>query len=67
MELTYEDQIKKLDEKNKNAINGGGPDRIEKHKKGNRFTARERVNILLDPATFVELDRVVTRRSHKSQ
>src|ERR687890_2133150 len=42
---------------------GGGPDRIaQQHKKG-KLTARERLELLLDEGSFVELDRFVTHRS----
>ncbi len=42
---------------------GGGPDRIaQQHKKG-KLTARERLDLLLDEGTFVELDRFVTHRA----
>ena len=42
---------------------GGGADRIaQQHAKG-KLTARERLDLLLDPGTFVELDRFVTHRS----
>jgi propionyl-CoA carboxylase beta chain len=42
---------------------GGGADRIaQQHKKG-KLTARERLDLLLDPGTFVELDRFVTHRA----
>jgi propionyl-CoA carboxylase beta chain len=42
---------------------GGGPDRIEaQHAKG-KLTARERLEILLDPGTFTETDALVTHRS----
>lgn len=51
-----------LDKKNNQALTGGGSQRIEKHKKGDRLIARERLNVLLDPASFVELDRFVTHR-----
>jgi hypothetical protein len=41
---------------------GGGPDRIEaQHDKG-KLTARERIELLLDPGTFVELDKFVQHR-----
>ncbi len=51
-----------LEKRNQQAVNGGGSDRIAKHKKGNRLTARERLDILLDPGSFVETDRLVTHR-----
>jgi propionyl-CoA carboxylase beta chain len=42
---------------------GGGEDRIRaQHEKG-KLTARERLDVLLDPGSFVELDRFVTHRS----
>jgi acetyl-CoA carboxylase carboxyltransferase component len=42
---------------------GGGPKRIEtQHKKG-KLTARERIDLLLDPGTFNELDMFVTHRT----
>jgi acetyl-CoA carboxylase carboxyltransferase component len=42
---------------------GGGADRIEaQHAKG-KLTARERLEILLDPGTFTETDALVTHRS----
>ncbi len=45
------------------AENGGGPERIEsQHSKG-KLTARERIALLLDEGTFVELDKYVMHRS----
>ncbi len=46
------------------ALAGGGPERIEaQHKKG-KLTARERLDLLLDEGSFVEIDRFVVHRSH---
>ncbi|MEI6851240.1 MAG: acyl-CoA carboxylase subunit beta [Bacteroidota bacterium] len=42
---------------------GGGKDRIEKHHEAGKKTARERITALLDPDSFVELDKLVTHRS----
>ncbi len=45
------------------AEEGGGAARIaQQHKKG-KLTARERLDLLLDPGTFTELDRFVTHRA----
>ncbi|MEO5825888.1 MAG: acyl-CoA carboxylase subunit beta [Gemmatimonadales bacterium] len=42
---------------------GGGAARVaQQHRKG-KLTARERLDLLLDPDTFVELDRFVTHRA----
>jgi len=43
-------------------LEGGGPERVAiQHKKG-KLTARERVDLLLDEGSFVEIDRFVTHR-----
>ncbi len=52
-----------LRHKQHEAEQGGGPTRItQQHKKG-KLTARERLDLLLDEGSFVELDRFVTHRS----
>lgn len=56
-------KIDELEKRNETALAGGGADKIAKHKKGGRLSARERVEILLDPGSFVEMDRFVTNRS----
>jgi propionyl-CoA carboxylase beta chain len=44
------------------ALEGGGPDRVARQHEAGKLTARERVDLLLDPGTFVELDRFKTHR-----
>ncbi len=55
-------KIEELERRNDIALAGGGADKIAKHKKGGRLTARERIEVLLDPGSFVETDRFVTHR-----
>src|ERR1700735_2015099 len=58
------DILKRLDEKRAAARLGGGKRRIEaQHAKG-KLTARERLDILLDPGSFEEWDMFVEHRSH---
>jgi propionyl-CoA carboxylase beta chain len=55
-----EDLEKQLQEKNEAALAGGGAERVKaRHEKG-MLTARERLDLLLDPGSFRELDRLVT-------
>jgi len=61
---SIEDKFNQLEERNKAAELGGGKDRIERQHKAGRNTARERIDDLLDPNSFVELDRFVTHRAH---
>ena len=60
---TTRDKIEHLRELREQARLGGGPRRIEaQHAKG-KLTARERLDLLLDPGTFVEIDQFVTHRA----
>lgn len=56
--------IDHLDELNRLALAAGGPERVKKHHEAGKHTARERIDALLDPGSFVELDRLVVHRSH---
>jgi propionyl-CoA carboxylase beta chain len=60
---TMVEKIKALKVKNDNTLKGGGEDKLAKHKTGGRLTARERIDVLVDPGSFVETDRFVTHRS----
>ncbi|WP_260292951.1 acyl-CoA carboxylase subunit beta [Sedimenticola hydrogenitrophicus] len=54
-----QDMISRLDEKRAAAVNGGGERRIEsQHAKG-KLTARERIELFLDPGSFEEWDMFV--------
>ncbi|UCD72477.1 MAG: acyl-CoA carboxylase subunit beta [Syntrophobacterales bacterium] len=53
---------KELERRNEKALLGGGKDRIEKQHEAGKLTARERLDLLLDEGTFVELDRFVAHR-----
>ncbi len=48
---------------NQEAEEGGGTERIDKQHRSGKNTARERINILLDPGTFNEIDKMVTHRA----
>ncbi len=60
---TTREKLEELHRLKEAAMLGGGVKRIEvQHKKG-KLTARERIDLLLDPGTFNELDMFVTHRS----
>lgn len=59
---TYQDKCDRLHALRAEALEGGGKARIEKHKAKGKLTARERIEELVDPDSFVELDRFVTHR-----
>lgn len=51
-----------LGEKNRKALAGGGPERVQKQHAAGKLTARERIGLLLDPGSFVEMDRFKAHR-----
>jgi propionyl-CoA carboxylase beta chain len=51
-----------LEQKNRQALEGGGGARVKKQHEGGKLTARERIDLLLDPGTFSEIDRFKTHR-----
>lgn len=60
--ITNQDKVKKLIDLRAEAKLGGGEKRIEaQHKKG-KYTARERIDMLLDEGSFEEFDMFVTHR-----
>jgi len=56
------DKLKELKEKELEAEIAGGMQRIEKQHAQGKLTARERLNLLLDEGSFVELDKFVVHR-----
>lgn len=54
------DQLALLQEKENQALLGGGEDRIKKQHARGKMTARERIDYLLDEGSFCELDKFVT-------
>ena len=57
------DAIERLEALGREALEGGGEERLEKQRQRGRLTGRERLDLLLDEDSFVELDRFVTHRS----
>jgi len=61
--MTIEDKIEHLHDMREQARLGGGEKRIERQHEKGKMTARERVEALLDPGSFRELDAFVTHRA----
>ncbi len=56
------DPLDELERRTEEALLGEGQDRIDRHHAAGRLTARERLAVLMDEASFTELDRFVTHR-----
>src|SRR5262249_8368605 len=62
--MSLEDRLQELRRRNQAADLGGGPERIERQHKAGKKTARERLELLLDKASFAEVDRLAVHQSH---
>ncbi len=60
---TNADRIARLEQMRAEAREGGGPVRVERQHAWGKLTARERLDLLLDPGSFVEMDAFVTHRA----
>jgi propionyl-CoA carboxylase beta chain len=60
--LTLEKKIAELEQMRVRSTEGGGPERIARQHAEGKLTARERVELLLDPGSFFEVDRLVSHR-----
>ena len=61
--MTSKDKFEMLDKMNREALSGGGEERIKKQHESGKLTARERLDVLLDKGSFQELGRFVKHRS----
>ena len=61
-EETHQQKLDRLAKLDAEALSAGGAARIEKQHQDGKLTARERLDLLFDPGSFVEIDRYVTHR-----
>ncbi len=60
--MGIEINLRILEELHQKAELGGGIEKIERQHRAGKLTARERIDLLLDKGSFVELDKFVTHR-----
>ena len=56
------DHLKHLEELERRAELGGGEERLRRQHEAGKLTARERIDLLFDPGTFQEVDKLVAHR-----
>ena len=61
--MSMEEALQRLQALRHESTLGGGEARVEAQHARGKLTARERIALLLDPESFVEMDRFVTHRS----
>ena len=62
-EHTTQERLAALERLRQEALHSGSPSAVERHRERGKLLARERVEALLDPGSFVELDAFVQHRS----
>ena len=60
---TMQEKITELRKRREEARQGGGADKLEKHRQSGKLTARERVDALVDPGSFEETGMFAQHRS----
>ncbi len=60
--MSLQEKFELLARMNREAEAGGGEERVAKHHAQGKLTARERLDLLFDPGTFVEVDKFVTHQ-----
>ncbi|HLB30357.1 MAG TPA: acyl-CoA carboxylase subunit beta [Gammaproteobacteria bacterium] len=63
-EKTWETVLAKLHAVEAEALHGGGEDRLQKQRDIGRLTARERIEYILDPGSFMELNMLSEHQCH---
>lgn len=61
--MDMEKKLTELQSREETVRQGGGPKRIEKQHESGKLTARERLELLFDPNSFIEIDMHVTHRA----
>ena len=61
--MAVDDRVEELRRRRAAAHEGGGVERIQQQHAKGKLTARERIEVLLDPGTFVETDPFVEHRA----
>lgn len=61
--MGLKEKLEDLKRREKEIEQGGGPEKVEKQHRAGKLTAWERLELLLDPGTFVEMDKFVEHRN----
>lgn len=59
----WDEKLEELEARRSKAVNGGGQARIDKQHQRGKLTARERLDILFDEGTFVEINNLMKSRT----
>jgi propionyl-CoA carboxylase beta chain len=61
--MSLQERFEELHRRHAEALLGGGEDRVRRQHKAGKKTARERLELLLDPGSFSEIDKFVVHQT----
>lgn len=65
--LPFEKDLEELKRRRHQALQMGGPEKVKRQREQGKLTARERIELLMDPGTFQEYGLLATHQSHRPE
>jgi acetyl-CoA carboxylase carboxyltransferase component len=65
--VPFEKELEELKQRRHQALQMGGPDKVQRQHQQGKLTARERIELLIDPGTFQEYGLLATHQSHRAE
>ena len=65
--LPFEKDLEELKRRRHQALQMGGPEKVKRQREQGKLTARERIELLMDPCTFQEYGLLATHQSHRPE
>ncbi len=67
IKVSFEKELEELRQRRHQALQMGGPDKVQRQHQQGKLTARERIELLMDPGTFQEYGLLATHQSHRAE
>lgn len=65
--VPFKKEPEELKQRRRQALQMGGPDKVKRQHQQGKLTARERIELLMDPGTFQEYGLLATHQSHRPE
>jgi len=67
IKVSFEKELEELRQRRHQALQMGGPDKVQRQHQQGKLTARERIELLMDTGTFQEYGLLATHHSHRAE
>jgi len=65
--MPFEKELEELKQRRHQALQMGGPEKVQRQHQQGKLTARERIQLLMDPGAFQEYGLLATHQSHRPE